>query len=95
MKKHIEDVEYILTRLEEVNLTLSLEKSNFGVEEIIVVGHLYGSYGRKLNPEKIDAISSTKACKNTTEVRRFWKLVDFIIFGYLILGILQNLYTGY
>ena len=71
IKEHIEDVERILGRLEEVNLTLSIDKSKFGVDEIVVVGHLCGRYGRKPNPEKVDAISRMKACGSITEVRRF------------------------
>ena len=71
VKDHIKDVEKILNRLEEVDLTLSLEKSKFGVDEIVVVGHLCGTYGRKPNPEKVDAIARMKACSNITEVRRF------------------------
>ena len=68
---HINDVTKILSRLEEVNLTLSIDKSKFGVDEILVVGHLYGSYGRKPNPEKVNAIGRMKACSSVTEVRRF------------------------
>jgi len=71
IKEHIEDVERILKRLEEVDLTLSIDKSKFGVDEIVVVGHLCGRYGRKPNPEKVDAISRMKACSSITEVRRF------------------------
>ena len=71
VNNHIEDVSKILTRLEEVNLTLSIDKSKFGVQEILVVGHLCGSYGRKPNPEKVNAIGKMKACGNITEVRRF------------------------
>ena len=68
---HISDVNKILSRLEEVDLTLSIDKSKFGVDEILVVGHLCGRYGRKPNPEKVGAISKMKACGNITEVRRF------------------------
>ena len=71
VSNHIHDVAQILGRLEEVNLTLSIDKSKFGVNEILVVGHLCGSYGRKPNPEKVDAIGRMKACSNITEVRRF------------------------
>lgn len=68
---HIADCEKILTRLEEVHLTLSGAKSMFGVEEIMVVGHMCGAYGRKPSMEKVDAIQRMKECANTTEVRRF------------------------
>jgi hypothetical protein len=44
---HINDVAKILSKPEEVNLTLSIDKSKFGVGEILVVGHSCGTYGRK------------------------------------------------
>ena len=71
VSNHIDDVAKILSKLEEVNLTLSIDKSKFGVNEILVVGHLCGSYGRKPNPEKVDAIGRMKAYNSITEVRRF------------------------
>ena len=69
--EHIDDVESILTRLEEANLTLSVEKSSFGVSKITVVGHLCGPYGRRPNPTKVNVIQLMKDCKNVIEVRRF------------------------
>lgn len=69
--EHIVDCERILSRLEEVHLTLSGAKSMFGVREVLVVGHLCGPYGRKPSMEKVDAIQRMKECVNTTEVRRF------------------------
>jgi hypothetical protein len=69
--EHIKDVEMILAKMEDVGLTLSIDKSKFGVGEILVVGHLCGTYGRKPNPEKVDAIGRMKACSSITEVRRF------------------------
>ena len=71
IRNHINDVDKILKRLEEVDLTLSIDKSKFGFDEIVVVGHLCGRYGRKPNPEKVDAIPRMKACSSTTEIRRF------------------------
>jgi hypothetical protein len=71
VKNYITDVDRILERLEELDLTLSIDKLKFGFNEIIVVGHLYGRYGRKPNPEKVDAIARMKACSSITEVRRF------------------------
>lgn len=37
VKSHFEDVAQILSKLESVNLTLSVEKSNFRVSEILVL----------------------------------------------------------
>lgn len=40
IKELIEDMNYILKRLEDINLTLSLEKFTFGFKEIMIVGRL-------------------------------------------------------
>ena len=68
---HIKNVDRILQRLEIVHLTLSGEKSVFGVPEIPIVGYMCGPYGRKPLPSKINAIEKYGRCKNTREVRRF------------------------
>jgi hypothetical protein len=62
---HIRDCEEVLRKLEDVHLTLSGEKSAFRQEEILVVGHLCGPYGRRPSPAKIDAIQAMKeVCKS-------------------------------
>ena len=69
---HIRDCEKVLRKLEDVHLTLSGEKLAFGQEEILVVGHLCGPYGRTSSPTKIDAIQAMKeVCESQSEVRRF------------------------
>ena len=69
---HIKDCDKILSKLEEVNLTLSGLKSVFGVGEVLIVGHLCTTNGRRPCPAKIDAIQRMKeTCINVTEVRRF------------------------
>ena len=53
---HLQDVEAILKRLIEVGATLSGEKSFFGLKEILVVGQICGSYGRRPNDAKVEII---------------------------------------
>ena len=67
---HIANVENILERIKEVDMTLSVDKSKNGVGEIVVVGHLCGLYGQKPNFGKVDAIGRMKVCISITEVRR-------------------------
>ena len=71
VNEHIKDVNNILSRLEEVDLTLSIEKSKFETNEIFVIRHQCGWHGRKHNLEKMDAIGKIKAYNNTTKVKRF------------------------
>ena len=69
---HINDCESILNKLEQVHLTLSGTKSSFGQNEVLIVGHMCGWYGRKPSPIKINAIQNMKeVCESVTEVRRF------------------------
>ena len=69
---HIHDCEKVLRKLEDVHLTISREKSAFGQEEILVLGHLCGPYSRRPSPTKIDAIQAMKeVCESQSEVRRF------------------------
>lgn len=69
--EHLQDVEAILQRLIEVGLTLSLEKSSFGLEEIMVVGQICGPLGRRPSEAKVDVIKEMKDCRTISEVRRF------------------------
>jgi hypothetical protein len=58
--------------LEDAKLTFSGEKYVFGKPEIVIVGHLYGPFGRRPAPTKVDAIQAMKdECESITEVRRF------------------------
>ena len=68
---HISDCDKILSKLQEVGLTLSGEKSVFGVNEVrIVGGHMCGPCGRKPCPNKVDAIKGMKeTCTSVTKVR--------------------------
>ena len=72
VKDHINDCEKILSKLEQVHLTLSGIKSIFGQNEVLIVGHMCGWYGRKPSPTKINAIQNMReVCESVTEVRRF------------------------
>jgi hypothetical protein len=69
---HIRDCEKVLRSLEDAHLTLFGEKSAFGQEEILVVGHLCGPYVRRPSPAKVNTIQAMKEeCESQSEVRRF------------------------
>lgn len=64
--------EKVLQKLEAANLTFSKEKFAFGHPEILVVGHLCGTYGRKPSPSKVNVIQEMKeACETQTKLQRF------------------------
>lgn len=92
VKDHIEDVKKILMKLEEVDLTLSIDKSKFRIDEIVVVRYLCGRYGIIPNLEKVAAIARIKACSSITEVG-FLELISSITFGFFTLLIGLSDYT--
>ena len=67
--QHISDCDSILSRLQEVHLTLSGAKSVFGAKEILIVGHMCGPHGRRPSPTKVEAIQKMKdTCTTVSEV---------------------------
>ena len=57
---HVNDCEKVIQRLENARRTFSEEKLSFGQSEIMVIGHLYGPYSRKLSPTKVEVVSAMK-----------------------------------
>ena len=61
-----------------MHLTLSGEKSTFGKDEILIVGHLCGPYGRRPSPVKFNAIQAMiEICKSQSKVFRFLSACAF------------------
>ena len=54
------DCEKILSWLEEDYLSLSGSKFSFGMLEVMIVSHLCGWFGQKLDLNKMDAIKQMK-----------------------------------
>jgi hypothetical protein len=76
---HIIDCEKILSRLEEVHLTLSESKSIFRIRKLVIVEHMCESYGQKPSLDKINAINKIEHCKKITEVQRFLSACIFYL----------------
>ena len=71
-RQFVANCEKILSRMEEVHLTLSGAKSIFEAKEILILGHMCGPYGRKSSPTKLNAIQNMQEkCTSVSEVRRF------------------------
>ena len=72
VKNHINDVDRIFKKFEEVDLILFIDKFMFGFNKIIVVEHLCKRYGKNPNPDKVDDITRMKAHSSITKVGSFW-----------------------
>ena len=51
-EEHDEQLEAVLKRCEEINLTLNKEKCQFRVPEVTYIGHILNSKGVQPDPEK-------------------------------------------
>jgi len=53
---HIVDSNKILIKFKDFHLTLSGAKSMFGMKEVLIVGHIFGSYECKPSIKKVETI---------------------------------------
>jgi len=76
-QEHLEAVEAVLARLEEVGLTAKPSKCYFGYEEIEYLGHKVGHSQIKPEQEKIEKLKNAAKPKTKKEVRAFLGLASY------------------
>ena len=70
-KESLDNLQKVLIRCQEMNLSLSHEKCKMLLTEGIVLGHHVSSQGIKVDPVKIEVIVGLPSNKTHKEVRRF------------------------
>ena len=65
-RKHWQNLQAVLERIQNSGMTLRKDKCEFGKNEIKFLGHIVGSDGIRADPSKIEAITEMKppGCKN-------------------------------
>ncbi|EFP07148.1 hypothetical protein CRE_30552 [Caenorhabditis remanei] len=76
-EQHLEDIEEILTMVEESGMKLKPSKAKFGQDKIKFLGFIVSAEGIHPDPEKTVAITNYPKPKNVTEVRAFLGLASF------------------
>lgn len=74
---HVQLLREIARRLREANLSINLEKSQFGVPEIPFLGYLLSTQGLRANPEKTRPIIEYERPNSITKLRRFLGMVNY------------------
>ena len=74
---HIQLLTEIARRLREANLSINVEKSQFGVSEIPFLGYLLNSEGLRTNPDKIRPIVDYERPTTITKLRRFLGMANY------------------
>jgi hypothetical protein len=75
--EHLEHLRILYTRLQDYGVVINSSKCVFGVPEVIFLGFVVNSNGKRTCPEKVEAIVSFPRPKTTTDLRRFLGLVNF------------------
>ena len=70
-EEHLQHLEIVLKTLQEQSLYAKMCKCEFGMKELLYLGHIIGKDGVKLHMENIGAILEWPSPKNITELRGF------------------------
>ncbi len=75
--EHVQYIKWVLSKLEEANLKLKLEKCEFAKREIKVLEHRVDVKGTRPNFGKVEAILKQLRPTTITGVRAFLGAADF------------------
>ena len=76
-EKHLEDLEEVFLRLQNVKVTLNLEKCAFFRKKIKYLGHIISDEGIQPCNERIDALAKKKSPENVKELRTWLGMVSY------------------
>lgn len=76
--QHDQRLNRVLERLQQEGLMLNNDKCQFAVERVMFLGHIVTAQGIEADPEKIKAIKEMPTPKDTTDVKRFVGMVNYV-----------------
>ena len=76
-KEHYENLDKVLTRLEERNLTLKREKCRFAQESVDFLGHRIEKDGVHKTPDKTSKIENLDRPENVSQLRSYLGLLNY------------------
>lgn len=76
-EEHFDSLQKIFKKLQDANLKIQLDKSEFLKQETEFLGHIVTTNGIKPNPNKIDAINKFPIPKTPKQIKSFLGLVGF------------------
>ncbi|XP_046857694.1 uncharacterized protein K02A2.6-like [Xenia sp. Carnegie-2017] len=78
LEEHDRNLERVLNRVADVNMTLSKDKCQFRQTEITYLGETLTAYGVKPDESKVEAIKNYPKPENKQDVQRLLGMVNFI-----------------
>lgn len=77
LQEHISNLKLVFERLQDNNLKIQLDKSEFLKKNVEFLGHVITPEGIKPNPKKIETILNFPIPKNPKEIKSFLGLVGY------------------
>ena len=76
-EKHLNQIEFFLTKIKEHGMTIKLRKSEFFKKETNFLGYVISSEGIRPNSDRIKSIMDIPAPKNLKQLRRFIGIMNY------------------
>jgi hypothetical protein len=77
LQEHIQDIRRVLQKLQQHNLQLQLDKSEFIRSDLLFLGHIISKDGIKPNPDKIKAVVDFPLPKTEKQIKQFLGLTGY------------------
>lgn len=77
LEEHLQDIQKVLHTLQEANLKVQSDKSEFLRKEVEFLGHVVTTEGVKPNPKKIEAIKKWPLPKSPKELKSFLGTISY------------------
>lgn len=77
LQEHMQNLRKVFERLQQANLKIQLDKSEFLHREIAFLGHIITTDGVKPNPDKIKAIQNFPIPKTEKQIKSFLGLLGY------------------
>ena len=91
-EEHLEHVRAVLNRFSEHGIVINPSKCQFGISELVFLGHVVNKDGIKPLPEKVEALRNFPRPTTQRKLREFLGLVNFFLS--LILHVYSLLFTN-
>jgi hypothetical protein len=88
-QEHMRHLDEVLSIMEAQSLYAKESKCEFGMTELLYLGHIISAQGVQVHQEKISSILDWPTPKNVTELRSFFELCNYyrwFVWGFSQLG---------
>ena len=76
-EEHLDHLNKVLSRLEQVGLKAKLTKCRFCQKEVKYLGHIVSNQGVRVDPDKTEVVRTARAPVNKKELRSFLGLLNY------------------